>query len=276
MKPSAFATALPPARVAPSSGSSLASALAGLARSKAPLPSVSLPVDRIEQPDDLTCGPTALLQIYRYYRSQGVGEKRSLEEVIRDTRRNPDGGTLGVYLALAALAEGWTPSLFSFNLDIFDPTWSGLGSEALVAKLESRVREVEGERLRRVIRAHAELLRKGGHVHLVDLDRRLLVGLLAAGHPILTGLSATWLYRTPRELGEEEDDVGGWPVGHFVVISGYQPEDDLFLVVDPSRQLPFSHTGLYPVPSERLMASILLGDATFDGVLVVLDRPDGD
>ena len=235
------------------------------------LPAVSLPVERIEQPDDLTCGPTALLQIYRYH-----GEDRSLDEVIRDTRRNPDGGTLAVYLALSALVEGWRPTLFSFNLDVFDPTWAHLPPDALAAKLEARRREVEGQRLRRVIRAYVDLLERGGRVRLVDLDRRLLVGLLAAGHPILAGLSATWLYRIARELAEESDDVGGWPVGHFVVISGYQPQDDLFLVVDPSRQIPFGRTGVYPVPSERLMAAILLGDATMDAVLLVLDRDGGD
>ena len=231
------------------------------------LPAVSLPVERIEQPDDLTCGPTALLQIYRYH-----GEDRSLDEVIRDTRRNPDGGTLAVYLALSALVEGWRPTLFSFNLDVFDPTWSNLSPEALAAKLEARRQEVEGERLRRVMRAYVDLLHRGGQVRLVDLDRRLLVGLLAAGHPILAGLSATWLYRSPRELGEEPDDIGGWPVGHFVVISGYQPQDDLFLIVDPSRDIPFGRTGVYPVPSERLMGAILLGDVTMDAVLLVLDR----
>ena len=231
------------------------------------LPAVVLPVERIEQPDDLTCGPTALLQMYRYY-----GENRRLEEVIRDTPRNPDGGTLAVYLALSALVEGWTPTLFSFNLDVFDPTWEDLPPEALVAKLEARQAEVEGARLHRVVGAYAELLRRGGRVRLVDLDRRLLVGLLVTGHPILAGLSATWLYRTARELAEEEDDVAGWPVGHFVVISGYQPADDRFLVVDPSRHIPAGRSGVYPVPSERLMGSILLGDVTFDGVLLVLDR----
>jgi hypothetical protein len=235
------------------------------------LPAVSLPVGRIEQPDDLTCGPTALLQIYRFH-----GEERPLDEVIRDTPRNPDGGTLAVYLAQSALVEGWRPTLFSFNLDVFDPTWSSLAPEALVAKLEARHHEVEGGRLRRVMRAYIDVLRRGGRVRLVDLDRRLLVGLLAAGHPILAGLSATWLYRSARELGEEPDDVGGWPVGHFVVISGYEPEGDLFLVVDPSRDSPFNRTGVYPVPSERLMAAILLGDVTMDAVLLVLDRDGVD
>lgn len=234
-----------------------------------PLVAVSLPVERIEQPDDLTCGPTALLQIYRYH-----GVARTHEELFGSYRRNPDGGTLAVYLALAALADGFRPTLYTFNLDVFDPTWADLEPAALIAKLEERSREVEGERLsrlRRIIAAYVELIAGGGSVRLVDLDRRLLVGMLAAGQPILTGLSATWLYRTKRELAEEDDDVAGWPVGHFVVVSGYDPVHDLFSIVDPMRETPFGDGGVYAVASERLMASILLGDATDDAVLLVLE-----
>jgi len=239
----------------------------------APLPAVRLAVERIEQPDDLTCGPTAMLQIYRYH-----GVERTHEELFRRYRRNPDGGTLAVYLALAALADGFRPTLYTFNLDVFDPSWSDLPPEALVAKLEQRSSEVEGERLsrlKRIIAAYVELIVGGGRVRLVDLDRRLLVELLAAGHPILTGLSATWLYRTPRELAEEDDDVAGWPVGHFVVVTGYDPGRDHFLIADPMRQTPFDASGVYSVASERLMASILLGDATDDAVLLVLESGAG-
>lgn len=238
------------------------------------LAAVSLLVERIEQPDDLTCGPTSLLQIYRYH-----GVDKTHEQLLGHYLRNPDGGTLAVYLAQAALADGFRPTLYTFNLDVFDPTWAGLDGERLVAKLEARGREVEGERLsrlRRIIAAYATLVRDGGRVRLVDLDRRLLVDLLAAGHPILTGLSATWLYRTPRELNEEEDDVAGWPVGHFVVISGYDPESDQFSIVDPMRGSPLGRTGVYEVASERLMASILLGDATDDAVLLVLDADEAE
>jgi hypothetical protein len=234
------------------------------------LPEVRLDVERIEQPDDLTCGPTALLQVLRFH-----GLDLGLDDVLATLRRNPDGGTLAVYLALAALELGFRPTLYSYNLDVFDPTWAHLDAAALVAKLEARHREVEGERLRRILRAYAELLRRGGRVRLADLERRLVVGLLAAGHPVLTGLSATWLYATARELAEEEDDVGGWPVGHFVVVSGYEPRSDRFLLVDPSRQTPLSRTGVYAVASERLMASVLLGGATDDAVLLVLE-PEGE
>lgn len=234
------------------------------------LPDVLLEVDRLQQPDDLTCGPTALLQTYRFY-----GHEKELDDVIERLRRNPDGGTLAVYLGLEALLEGIGATIYSYNLAIFDPTWERLDRDELVDHLERRARLVEGERLRRITRAYAEFLRAGGVVLFPELDRKLLVDLLSSGRPIITGLSATYLYRTPRELHGEYDDVRGFPVGHFVVISGYDRDRDRFMVVDPSPHSPYSPTGVYPVPAERLMAAILLGDSTYDAVLLVLDPPDG-
>lgn len=234
------------------------------------LPDILLEVERLQQPDDVTCGPTSLLQTYRYY-----GRDGDLTEIIRGVRRNPDGGTLAVYLGLAALRDGLAATVYSYNLAIFDPTWERLACDELIERLERRARAVEGERLRRITRAYADFLRAGGKVLIPELGRKLLVDLLSSGRPIITGLSATYLYRTPRELHEEYDDVRGYPVGHFVVISGYDHEQDRFMVVDPSPHTPYSPTGVYPVPAERLMASILLGDSTYDAVLLVLDPPEG-
>lgn len=233
------------------------------------LPDILLEVERLQQPDDVTCGPTSLLQTYRYY-----GFDKNLDDIIDRVRRNPDGGTLAVYLGLEALGEGMGATLYSYNLAIFDPTWERLDRDELIDRLERRAKLVEGERLRRITRAYAEFLRAGGTVLLPELDRKLLVDLLSAGQPIITGLSATYLYRTPRELHEEYDDVRGYPVGHFVVISGYDRARDRFMVVDPSPHTPYSPTGVYPVPAERLLAAILLGDATYDAVLLVLEPPD--
>lgn len=229
---------------------------------------IRLGVERLRQPDDLTCGPTSLLQLYRYY-----DYEKTLPEVIAATRRNPDGGTLAVYLGLSALAEGLAPTLYTYNLHVFDPTWWGLGPEAMVAKLRQRAAVVESQRLSRIILAYVDFIESGGRVRFQELERRFLVGLLRDGQPILTGLSATYLYRTPREFKEQYDDVRGEPAGHFVVISGYDPEREEFFVCDPSPHSPFSPDGYYAVGAERLIASILMGESTSDAVLLVLGTP---
>ena len=226
---------------------------------------IVLDVRRFAQPDDVSCGPTCLAQVYRYY-----GHHKPLDEVIHETARNPDGGTLAVYLGISALLNGFNARIYSYNLRVFDPTWRHLNQRAIVRKLEQRLRQVESERLGRAIEAYIEFLDRGGRVIFHEFSKTLLVRILDSGRPILCGLSATYLYRRKRELGERDDDVGGMPVGHFVVICGYYPRTDRFIVRDPSSHIPFSRSGKYTVDAERLLTAILLGDVTYDADLLVL------
>ena len=94
-------------------------------------------------------------------------------------------------------------------------------------------------------------------------------GLLDAGTPILTGLSATYLYGCAREYNDEYDDVRGEPTGHFVVLCGYQREEDLIMIADPHEHSRYQSRH-YPVKSDRLISSILLGIVTFDANLLVI------
>lgn len=226
---------------------------------------ILLPVRRFEQPDDVTCGPTCLAQIYRYY-----GDPKPVDEVIAETPANPDGGTLAVYLGISALRNGFAATVYPYNLWVFDPTWFELEPKALLDKLGERLTAVTSSRLKRTISGYTEFLELGGRVRFADLDEKLLAGILAQRRPILTGLSATYLYRTAREYKDEYDDVRGEPVGHFVVVSGYYPKTRRFLIRDPATHIPFSRTGKYSVSVDRLIASIMLGVATYDAVLLVV------
>jgi hypothetical protein len=229
---------------------------------------IVLDVPRFEQPDDVTCGPTCLSQVYRYY-----GRAKPVAEIVRETPRNPDGGTLAVHLGVNALQAGYAAEIHSYNLRIFDPTWRRLDRSGLIEKLRARMGVVSSQKLRRAIDGHLQFLGLGGQVRFPDLTARHLATILRRGYPIITGLSATYLYGTARERDEEYDDVAGDPAGHFVVISGYYPRSGRFLVRDPSSHIPFSRTGRYSVKAERLIPAVLLGDVTYDAVLLVV-KPD--
>ncbi|UCC71499.1 MAG: peptidase-C39 like family protein [Gemmatimonadota bacterium] len=226
---------------------------------------IVLNVPRFEQPDDETCGPTCLGQVYRYY-----GHEKPIGEIVGEIPRNPDGGTMAVHLGVNALRAGFAAEIHTYNLRIFDPTWRRLDRSGLIKKLGARMRAVRSETLRRAIAGYVEYLKLGGQVRFPELTPRLLAGILRRGHPIITGLSATYLYGTARERDDEYDDVGGEPAGHFVVISGYYPKSGRFLVRDPSSHSPFSRTGRYSVKAERLIAAVLLGQITYDAVLLVV------
>ena len=68
------------------------------------------------QPDDVTCGPACLHGIYRFY-----GDNVPLASVVADIRMLDRGGTLDVFLANHALERGYDVTLFTYNLDLFDP-----------------------------------------------------------------------------------------------------------------------------------------------------------
>jgi Peptidase_C39 like family len=227
-----------------------------------------LAVPRFAQPDDVTCGPTCLLQVYRYY-----GDEEPFGRIARSVRRNADGGTLAVYLGLAALERGYRVRITSWNLRVFDPTWTHLAPGALRNKLRERAAAVRSAKLRDLVHAYDDFLRDGGEVSFgIDLTPGLLTRAIDRGHPMLAGLSATHLYRRVRERPHDnvDDDIRGEPMGHFVVVAGYTQGGATFLVRDPHRDAPLSKTGRYAVPAQRLTNAILLGDSTYDAVLLEL------
>jgi hypothetical protein len=121
--------------------------------------------------------------------------------------------------------------------------------------------------------AYREFLDLGGGIRFEELRPEIIRRHLMDGRPILTGLSATYLYGCAREVDRggrlEYDDVAGDPTGHFVVVHGYDPGTDSVLVADPLHANPLgSHN--YRVGVLRLLGAILLGVLTYDGNLLVL------
>lgn len=230
-----------------------------------------LGVQRFIQPDDVTCGPTCLSKVYNYY-----GLELSVEELVREIDRNDDGGTLAVFLGISALRRGYSARIYSYDLRIFDPTWDGLPAAALRDRLEARIPHLTRPKSVRAAKAYLRFLEEGGELGFDELTPGLLRSILDRGHPILAGLSATHLYRMPRERHDPEshdlvdDDIAGDPVGHFIVISGYHQWGRRFVVLDPSAHVPVAEDGKQLVDAQRLTNSILLGDLTYDAVLLEL------
>jgi hypothetical protein len=107
------------------------------------------------------------------------------------------------------------------------------------------------------------------------MSHGLIHGLLRRRQPIITGLSSTYLYRTPREVGEDNtpDDILGMPAGHFVVIAGYDINRRKVLVMDPYHLNPYGRLHQYWISTERVIASILLGIVTHDANLLIIHPP---
>ncbi|MEW6073548.1 MAG: C39 family peptidase [Planctomycetota bacterium] len=221
-----------------------------------------------KQPDAAACGPTCLHAIYRYW-----GDDIPLDRLLAEVRIVKGGGTLGVLLALDALARGYRTTIVTWNLLVFDPSWftppGGHLKERLVARAEAR----EEPKLRFATRAYVEYLDRGGRVEYRDLEPALLRHYLRRGVPILTGLSATFLYRESRERAAdgEPDDIAGDSVGHFAVLVGHSSQTRKILVADPLHPNPLSESHIYPVNVERVIGAIYLGVLTYDANLVIIE-----
>ena len=228
----------------------------------------TLRLDMLRQPDNYTCGPTCLHAIYPYY-----NDHVPLTHIIAETSRLPDGGTLAVLLAGHALARGYTATIYTYNLQIFDPTWFALDRATLQARLEAQRQAKHDPKLRLATAAYLQFLAHGGMLRFEDLTANLIRRYLRRARPILTGLSATYLYRSAREFGlhDTSDDIRGVPVGHFVVLCGYDSETRRVLVADPLHPNPVSETHQYAVSIDRVICAILLGILTYDANLLILE-----
>lgn len=224
------------------------------------------------QPDDTTCGPTCLQAMYHYY-----GDQIALEDVIAEVGSLGDeGGTLAVMLGAHALKRGYKATIFSYNLMLFDPSWFKTPGIDLQAKLTEQLRHKDAPKLRVATQAYVEFLRLGGKVRFEDLTSQLLRRYLKRAVPILTGLSATYLYQCEREIFPGgryavSDDIRGEPTGHFVVLCGYDQEMRQALVADPYAANPVSSDLFYHVDINHVICSIMLGVLTYDANFLLIE-----
>lgn len=235
-----------------------------------------IPIKIHTQPDDSTCGPTSLHAVYRYFK-----DPISLSEVIKEVPYLDEGGTLEVLLACHALKRGYKARIYTYNLHIFDPTWFLLSNEEIIVKLEDQLQFKKGAKFKRATLAYIDFLQRGGELRCTDLTKGLLREYFEKGIPLLTGLSATYLYQSARETSDEAgnsiyDDVSGYPMGHFVVLCGFADDQKQIVVADPYQENPFFQNNYYEVKASHLLNSIMLGMATFDANLLAIKPVDSE
>lgn len=227
-----------------------------------------LPFEILPQPDETTCGPTCLHAIYRFY-----GESLPLEQVVAEVSMLEGGGTLAVLLACHALRRGYRATIYTYKLQLFDPTWFDAPGIDIAAKLEAQLAFKADPKLQVASRTYIDFLRLGGEIRSQDLSAALLRSYLTKGLPVIAGLSASWLYGSMREFGPAclDDDLRGEPAGHFVVLCGYDRAHRTARVADPLHLNPVTDTAYYDVTMDRLQTAILLGVLTYDANLLVIE-----
>jgi hypothetical protein len=207
------------------------------------------------QPDEVTCGPTCLHALYQYYH-----DTIALKEVVNGVKHLKTGGTLAVMLGNHALKRGYKAHIYTYNLKMIQNL-----KRQMQYKFNSRKLHVASK-------AYIKFLEAGGKILNSELDDKLIKSYLRRQVPILTGLSATYLYGTEREISSTNkyDSIKGEPVGHFVVINGYDEPTDTVYLADPMNPNPLK-SQYYSVNFDRLINSIMLGIVTYDANLLIIE-----
>lgn len=226
------------------------------------------------QPDDESCGPTCLHAIYKYY-----GLDIPLSDVVKIVDRSLSGGTLSPMLGKHALLQGFNATIYIYNLNLFDPSWfhnGAVNNKLLIDKLAAQMDYKKDPYISIASNAFIDFLKLGGKVRAHPLDIALLKKYFLQDIPILTGLSATNLYWSPREVFTPDgksiyDDIRGAPCGHFVVLCGYDAKKRHVVVADPHAENPLFNNNYYKVNINRLINSIMLGVLTYDGNLLIIE-----
>jgi Peptidase C39 family len=216
------------------------------------------------QTNNTTCGPTCLEAVYRYF-----GHELPLQQLVDEVVALPDGGTLAVWLACHALKRGFSAEIYTYNLNLFDPTWF-TEDQDLVSCLQDQRRFKREHKLQLATDGYLEFLRLGGKLHFCELNAKLIRRILKQEIPILTGLSATYLYECAREHRDEYDAIRGTPTGHFVVVRGYNRAERTVSIADPLLDNPKYTSHHYDVRIDRLIGAILLGIITYDANLLII------
>lgn len=220
------------------------------------------------QPDEVTCGPTCLHALYQYYQDD-IG----LKDVITGVKSLKRGGTLAVMLGNHALQRGYKAHIYTYNLNTFDPSWFSLSTPKMISQLKQQMKfKVKKKKLQVASKAYIQFLEAGGKLYQKELSADLIKSYLLQSKPILTGLSATYLYGTEREIPStgKYDSIKGEPVGHFVIINGFDEATQTVYLADPMNPNPLK-SQYYSVNFDRLINSIMLGIVTYDANLLVID-----
>ncbi len=228
-------------------------------------------IEILTQPDDSTCGPTSLHAVYRY-----LGYRLPLDTLLMEVQSLEEGGTLGVFLGLDALARGFQVQIHSYNLKMFDPSWADLEPKEIVEKLHRQAEYKKGKKFTSATDAYIRFIEGGGSLRMDELNPGLLRSYFERRLPVLAGVNVTYLYKAKREMSKSRtqsvyDDLRGEPTGHFVVLSGFTDEDKI-RVADPYAGNPITGSNYYDVDVHRLINAVHLGIVTYDANLLIISR----
>ena len=102
---------------------------------------------------------------------------KEVQRLIAEVTQLSGGGTYAIHLANHALKRGYPVRLYSYNMQVFDPTWFRSGVD-IRQKLRDQMGVKTNERLQFVSREYLRFLDMGGQLRYEELNPKMLARLL--------------------------------------------------------------------------------------------------
>ena len=220
------------------------------------------------------CAQANAVQILNHYGiSKTIDDIKSEVPVYISKSGVPLGSSLG-HIATYFITLGFKTTLHTVDIEIFDPSWSGLTSLELIDNLRLRRQhfksvKYEVEALDVIFDGYIKFLEAGGKIVFPIIDENYLIDLLSLG-PIYCSVNYNFLNSTSKYLFEgsvsTHDPVKGSSFAHIVTLAGFH--DGQFKVVDPDAEFG----GVRLINSSLLVGSIYLAESDYDPLLITLEK----
>lgn len=233
-----------------------------------------LPIKITLQPP-MQCGPACLKAVLSYYKVDVP-----ISKLVEEARSRYKWHDWDFKLGLSALKRGLKVKIHTLSTTVFDPSWAKLSKKALMGKLAAELNYVKSQKKLKKRRAkwsyttlayeEKELLaalgfiRAGGTVDFSAYTTGLIEECIRKGTPIICSFNQQLLHKAARLLEGKADDVKGVPLGHIIVIVGFN--NDKFSVADPGVWYSKSH--YYWVDKAELLDSVV----RWDGNLIAVSK----
>ncbi len=228
-----------------------------------------LQIKKIEQQDD-ECGPASVAEVLDFYKIPYV-----MQDIIDYTSNCYKYRDWDYLMGQYLLKNGLKPQLITFQSLIYDPSWNSLSQKNLLSKLKEELQFFcsESPRLQHKgfkawhqlgpeiseIEEAIKFIEMGGEVVIKPLSCEDISTFLARGYPIICAYDAILLHGKKRGFMGKPDDIGGVPMGHVSVISGYNKDN--FKIIDPSYW--YRPEEFYWINKNRLLNSIMLRNSQY-------------
>lgn len=228
------------------------------------------------QPTSTTCGQTALSILLAHYGD--VIDPLEIEARVPQcvNEKGEKVGTINQQLAIWCLGRGYDATMYTFDCQIIDQSWSELDNSKLKDRLELRksgwvVPAMGKEWTEQYAQSYIDFIDAGGRLYIQQAATTKLLYELLENGPLLLIVSYSSLYGAARTRVDNEnespnDDINGRALNHSIVLYGID-ENGNFKIADPARS---ERPSLALIEPEIMLAAIATAQIECDNLLFQL------